>query len=148
MNVILNKDVPKVGKEGDIVTVSEGYGRNYLFARGLAVEASGGALKQVQLRQAQEERKAEKLLAQAQKDQATLAEKKVTITSKAGSGDRLFGSITSGDIVEAVKKQYGVVIEKRKVLLLDPIKAIGSFTVEIKLHKDITVPVGVEVVKA
>lgn len=148
MNVILQKDVAKVGKEGDVVAVADGYARNYLFPRGLAVSASGGALKSLEARQVAAERKNEALLAQAQKDQTALEGKTVKITGKAGAGDRLYGSITSGDIAEAVKSDLGVSVDKRKVLLLDPIRAVGTFHVDIKLHKDITVPVTVAVEKA
>lgn len=148
MEVILQKDVAKVGKEGEVVAVSEGYARNYLFTRGLAVEAAGGALKNLKTRQALEERKSEKLLADAQAAQAALDGKTVKIIAKTGAGDRLYGSITSSDITDAIKKDLGVAVDKRKVLLLDPIKAIGTFHVDIKLHKDITVPVTVSVDKA
>ena len=148
MNVILQKDVTKVGKEGEVVAVADGYARNYLFPRGLAVSASGGALKILEARHAAEERKSEAQLAQAQKDQAALEGKTIKIIGKAGAGDRLYGSITSGDIAEMLKKELGVSVDKRRVLLLDPIRAIGTFHVDVKLHKDITVPVTVAVDKA
>ena len=148
MNVILQKDVVKVGKEGEVVTVSDGYARNYLMPRGLAVSASGGALKVLEARHAADERKSEALLAQATKDQATLEGKTIKIVSKVGAGDRLYGSITSSDIAETIKKEFGVAVDKRRVLLLDPIRAIGTFHVDVKLHKDITVPVTVSVDKA
>jgi large subunit ribosomal protein L9 len=148
MNVILQKDVVKVGREGEVVTVSDGYARNYLMPRGLAVSASGGALKVLEARHAADERKSEALLAQATKDQATLEGKTIKIIGKAGVGDRLYGSITSGDIAESLKKEFGVAVDKRRVLLLDPIRAIGTFHVDVKLHKDITVPVTVAVDKA
>jgi large subunit ribosomal protein L9 len=148
MNVILQKDVTKVGKEGEVVAVADGYARNYLFPRGLAVSASGGALKNLEARHAAEERKSEAQLAQAQKDQAALEGKTIKIIGKAGAGDRLYGSITSGDIAETLKKELGVSVDKRRVLLMDPIRAIGTFHVDVKLHKDITVPVTVAVDKA
>jgi large subunit ribosomal protein L9 len=148
MNVILQKDVVKVGKEGDVVVVADGYARNYLFPRGLAVSASGGALKNLEARHAAEERKSEAQLAQAQQDQAALEGKTVKITTKAGAGDRLYGSITSGDIAAALKSDLGVTVDKRRVLLMDPIRAVGTFHVDVKLHKDITVPVTVAVEKA
>ena len=147
MKVILIKDVAKVGREGEVVTVSDGYARNYLLSRGLATEAAGGALKQFETLRATEERKGAKLLADAEKSQAALDGKTVQISAKTGAGDRLYGSITSGDIAAALKGA-GVTIDKRKVQLLDPIKGLGTFTVPIKLHRDITVPVTVQVVKA
>jgi large subunit ribosomal protein L9 len=148
MKVILTKDVAKVGREGEVVTVSDGYARNYLLTRGLACEAAGGALKQFETLKANEDRKSAKLLADAEKSQIALDGKTVRISAKTGAGDRLYGSITSGDIADAIKSDAGVSVDKRKVQLLDPIKGLGTFTVPIKPHRDITVPVTVEVVKA
>lgn len=148
MKVILLQDVVKVGKEGEVVNVSDGYARNYLFPRSLAVEAVGGALKNLQMKNALEERRSEKLLSQANQAKTALEGKTVTVTARAGSGDRLYGSITASDIAEAIQKSLGVSVDKRKVQLADPIKAMGSHTVAVKLHRDVTVPVTVEVVKA
>ena len=148
MKVILIKDVAKVGKEGEVLTLSDGYARNYLLPRGLAQEAAGGALKQFEQLKATEERKNAKLLSDAEKAQIALDGKTVKIAVKTGAGDRLYGSITAADIAEAVKSGAGVSVDKRKVQLMDPIKGLGTFTVPIKLHRDITVPVTVEVVKA
>ena len=148
MKVILQKDVTKVGREGEIVLVSDGFARNYLLPRALAVEAAGGALKSLQMRNALEERKAEKLLAHAQAAHTALDGKTVTITAKAGTGERLYGSITSADVAAAVKASTGITVDKRKVQLMDPIKALGTFTVPIKLHREIAVTVTVQVAKA
>lgn len=148
MKVILSKDIAKVGREGEVVAVADGYARNYLLPRGLAVEAAGGALKNVQMRHALEERKAEKLLAQAQADQSALDGKSVTIQAKAGTGERLYGSITAADVAAAIKSGLGVAVDKRKVGLLDPIKAVGTFSVPVKLHREISVTVTVNVAKA
>ena len=148
MKVILQQDIVKVGKEGEIVSVADGYARNYLFPRNLAVEASGGALKIVQQRQAQEEKRGEKLLAQATQSREKLEGKTVTITAKAGTGDRLYGSITAQDIADAAQKSLGVTLDKRKIQMTDPIKSMGTHTVPVKLHRDITVPLTVEVVRA
>jgi len=148
MKVIMQKDVDKVGKEGEVVSVADGYARNYLFPRALAVEATGGALKNVQMRQAQEEKRAESLKADADTAAAALEGKTIKIEARAGDGDRLYGSITTGDIAEAIKKSLSVAVDKRKIQLTDPIKAMGTHTVPVKLHRDVTVPVTVEVVKA
>ena len=148
MKVILHQDVTKVGKEGEIVTVADGYARNFLFPRKLAVHAVGGALKHLYARQAAEERKAEQLKTQADSNAAALEGKTVQVPAKAGAGDRLYGSITAQDIADAIAKSLGVNIDKRRVQLIDPIKALGSTTVPIKLHRDVTVPITVEVVKA
>jgi large subunit ribosomal protein L9 len=148
MKVILNKDIAKVGREGDVVVVNDGYARNYLFPRALAVEAAGGALRQLEIKLAAEDRKAEKLLSSAQAAQVALEGKTIEITAKAGAGDRLFGSITSADIATAIHTSLGVTVDKRKVNLHDPIKAVGTFTVPVKLHRDITVELTVSVNKA
>lgn len=148
MKVILQQDLDKVGKEHDIVSVADGFARNYLFPRGLAVKAEGGALKNLQMRQALEERRAEQLRAQADQAAAKLDGKTVTIQARAGATDRLYGSITSSDVAEAIKGSLGVTVDRRKVQLADPIKAMGTYTVGVKLHRDVTVPVTVQVVKA
>lgn len=148
MKVILNKDISKVGREGEIIVVADGYARNYLFPRGLAVEAAGGALRQLEIRLAAEDRKAVKLLASAEAAQVAVEGKTVTITAKAGSGDRLFGSITAADVATAIHTSLGVAVDKRKINLHDPIKSVGTFTVPVKLHRDITVEVTVVVNKA
>lgn len=148
MKVILQKDIAKVGHEGEVVSVADGFARNYLFPRGLAVEAAGGALKAVQMRQVLEERRSEKLRTQAAAAQEKLDGKTVNIAARAGVGERLYGSITSADIAEAVQRQFGVAVDKRKVQLLDPIKALGAFPITIKLHRDISVPVTVQVTRA
>lgn len=147
MKVILHRDVDKVGRDGEVVTVSDGYARNYLFPRKLAVEAIGGALKNIQLRQALEERRSEKLLTQANQSAQALEGKSVTIEAKAGSENRLYGSVTSQDIADAITKSLGVSVDKRKIQLIDPIKSMGTYTVPIKLHRDVQVPVTVEVVR-
>jgi len=148
MKIILQQDVAKVGKEGEVVNVADGYARNYLFPRNLAVAASGGALKIHRVRVAQEEKRTEQLKAKADQDAATLTDKTVTIPARAGESDRLYGSITSQDIADAIKSSLNVTVDKRKVNLTDPIKALGTFTVPVKLHRDVTVPLTVQVVKA
>ena len=148
MKVILQQDIQTLGKEGEVVTVADGYARNYLFPRKLAVLAEGGALKNVQMRQALEERRSEKLKAQADQAAQQLTGKTVQITARSGSGDRLYGSITSQDIADAIKSSLGVTVDKRKVQLTDPIKAMGTYNVPVKLHRDVAIPVTVEIVKA
>lgn len=148
MKVILIKDIAKVGHEGEVIAVNDGYARNYLFPRGLAVEAAGGAMRQLQIKLAAEDLKAVKLLSSAQAAQVALDGKTVEITAKAGSGERLFGSITAADIATAIHTSLGVAVDKRKVNLHDPIKSVGTFTVPVKLHRDITVELTVSVNKA
>ena len=143
----MQTDVTKVGREGEIITVADGFFRNYLFPRSLAVAATQSSLKVIERRRAIEEKKAEDTKAQAETDAAALTDKTVTIVARVGASDRLYGSITSDDIATAVQKALGVTIDKRKVLLHDPIKSLGSYTVGLKLHRDITVPVTVEITK-
>lgn len=148
MKVILMQDIADQGKQGDVVNVSDGYARNYLFPRKLAVEAAGGALKNLQAKHALEERRTEKLLQEAERTAEQLRDKTVTLSVRAGEKDRLYGRVTAADIAEAAKKNLGVTLDKRKVGLLDPIKALGEYEVPIKLHRDITVPLKVAVVAA
>ena len=148
MKVILQQDIKGLGKEGDVVVVADGHARNYLLPRKQAIEAIGGALKNVQFKQALEERRGEKIKTQADQAAAALTGKSVKVEARAGAGDRLYGSITSQDIVDAIKSNLGVTVDKRKVHLADPIKAMGTYTVPVKLHRDISVPLTVEVVRA
>lgn len=146
MKVILLQDIAQQGKQNDVINVSDGYARNYLFPRKLAVEAAGGAMKNLQLKNAQEERRAEKLRGEADRAAEKLTDQTVTLTVKAGANDRLYGRITAADIAEAVEKSLDVKLDKRKVGLLDPIKSVGEYEVPIKLHRDVTVPLKVAVV--
>ena len=148
MKVILQQDVLKVGNEGDVVTVADGYARNFLLPRKLAVQSIGGALKNIQLRQALEERRTEKLKAQADQNATALEGKTVRVPAKSGAGDRLYGSITAQDIADAIKNSLSVTVDKRKIHISNPIKALGTFNVPIKLHREVTVPLTIEVVKA
>ena len=146
MKVILLQDIEHQGKQGEVVTVSDGYARNYLYPRKLAVEAAGGALKNLQSKHAQEERRTEKLLQEAERTAGQLNEKTVTLTVKAGENSRLYGRVTASDIAEAVARDLSVKLDKRKIGLLDPIKSVGEYEIPIKLHRDVTVPLKVAVV--
>lgn len=148
MKIVMQQDVAKVGKEGELVTVADGFARNYLIPRSLALPATASVVKVFAARKAAEEKRAETLKADAEKNAETLEGKSVKIEARTGSSDRLFGSITAADVAEAVAKSLGVTVDKRKVQLVDAIKAIGTYTVPVKLHRDITVPITVEVVKA
>lgn len=146
MKVILNKDITNQGKQGDVVTVADGYARNYLFPRKLAVEAAGGELKNLQSRLEQGERRAAKLLTSAEDTATKLTEQVVTVRVKAGENSRLYGRVTAGDIADAIAKDLKITVDKRKVGLLDPIKTVGEYEVPIKLHRDVTVALKVAVV--
>ena len=146
MKVILMQDIAHQGKQGEVVLVADGYARNYLFPRKLAVEAGGGAMKNLLAKQALEDRRTEKLRAEADQTAEQLTDKTVTLTVKAGENSRLYGRVTAADIAEAVARDLSVKLDKRKVGLLDPIKAIGEYEVPIKLHREVTVPLKVAVV--
>ena len=145
MKVILLQDVKNTGKQGDVVTVADGYGRNYLFPRKLATAAAGGALKNLELKHALEERRDEKIRTGAEAIKTTLEDKTITVYAKSGAG-KLYGRITSQDIAEQIEKDFGVKLDKRKVHLNTPIKSVGEYEVPLKLHKEITIPVKVAVV--
>lgn len=138
MKVILLTEVKKLGKKGDVVEVAEGYGRNYLIAKGLAVEATEGKLKELKEQKDAQARRKEKELMEAR----VLAEKiksiEVVLYGKCGENGKLFGAITSKDIADALEKTYKIKIDKRKLDLKDNIKALGVYAVEVKLHPEVT----------
>jgi large subunit ribosomal protein L9 len=146
MEVILKEDVPKLGHRGDVVKVAEGYGRNYLLPRKLAIEATQGnkavieQMKQSAIRRSAVEKADSEALAK-QLDSVTL-----TFHRKAGEKDHLFGSVTSSDIAEGLEQQ-GFNIDRRKIQLHEPLKSIGEFDVPIRLHRDVTSRVKVVVAK-
>jgi large subunit ribosomal protein L9 len=146
MQVILTQDLVKVGKEGDIVKVADGYGRNYLIPRGLAMVASPGAIKTVQARQSKEAERSAQILANATAAKEALDGKTVTIKVKAGKEGRLYGSITASDIASAVQSSYNVTVDKRRIALHDSIKKAGLYTVPVRLHTDVAFDLSVEVV--
>lgn len=145
MKVILQVDVKKIGNKGDVVEVAEGYGRNYLLPRGLAVEANPGNLRQVAEVKKAESSKVDRELKEAEKIGSTLQDKKVNVSAKVGEGGRLFGSITTQDIAEQLRRQLSVEIDKRKIDVKEPIKTLGSHPVTVKVHPKIHVSVTVEV---
>jgi len=147
MKVILIKDVATVGKQGEVVNVAEGYARNFLFPRKMAIDASAGNMKNIERQHALEERMLEKRLADAQAVAAKIGGKTVTITGKASAGStKLFGSITAQDVADALKQLTGVDVDKRKVELAKPIRTVGSYDIPVRLHRSVTATVKVEVV--
>jgi large subunit ribosomal protein L9 len=146
MKIILRQDIKGVGKADDVVNVSPGYARNFLFPRNLAVDADNANLKERQKKHDLIDRRGEKLLGAAQGVAGKLTDKTFTIQAKAGTGTKLYGSVTSQDIADAIKKQAGVDIDKRKIHILEPIKTAGTHVVPVRLHRDVGVDVNVEVV--
>ena len=137
MIVILNKDVKGTGKAGDVVKLSDGYARNMLIPRGLATEATQGNIRHLEKQKAiAAEKKAEEK-AQAQQQAEKIQKASVLIKTKAGEGGKIFGSITSKDISEALREQHGIDIDKKKFQMDAPLKQTGETGVDIKLYQDI-----------
>ena len=146
MKVILQRDIPKLGKGGDIVNVADGYYRNYLAPRAYAVSAKGGALRQHSARQEYEKSRTANQLQNAQADAAKLQNLSLTIIGKANPGStKLYGSITAQDVADHIAKKSGIAIDKRRVALADPIKNLGDYRVSVRLHNDVSVSVPVAV---
>ena len=146
MKVILTRDVNDLGRAGDLVNVADGYGRNYLLPRKLAIKADAGAMKGLETRQATLELKGERVADEAQEIAERLKDVSVTITGKAGSGTKLYGSVTNQEIADALVEQHQIKLDKRKIHITDPIKNIGTYEVPVKLHHDVPTSIHVEVV--
>ena len=129
MKVILKQAVKKLGNAGDVVEVADGYARNYLFPKNLAVPAEQSALKVLTAEQKQQERKRQQEAAKVKALVKALEEKPVEVKAKAGEGGKLFGSVTAQDIADAIQVVHGVEIDRRKLQLKEPIKQLGTFQV-------------------
>jgi len=138
MEVILTEDVPHLGNMGDVVNVKPGYGRNYLVPKGLAVLADKGNRAQFEHVRRKIELKAEKLRASALEQAGDLGDISVTIAKKVGDEDRLYGSVTNRDI-EGALATLGHTIDKRRIVMKEPIKALGIYDIPLKLHADVEV---------
>ncbi len=148
MKLILNQDVPGLGAPGDIVEVKDGYGRNFLVPRGYAQPWTKGADKQIAtIRRAREVREVRDR-GHADEIRSQLAGLRVRLLARAGDGGRLFGSVTTGDIVRAVAAAGGPTLDKRLVQVVAPIKAVGSHKVTVKVHPEVTADLTVDVVPA
>ncbi len=146
MKVILADDVGNLGRKGDVVTVADGYARNYLVPKGLALRATRGSLRHAeQLRRAREESE-RKAREEAAAKVGTLGSQPVYISARAGEAGRLFGSVTKADISRAIADQLEEVIDRHNVRLDDPIRVLGTHQVEVHLHEDVNALVTVEVI--
>jgi large subunit ribosomal protein L9 len=146
MKLILTQDVAGLGGPGDVVEVKDGYGRNYLLPRGFAIAWTRGGEKQVtQIKRAQKVREVRDL-SHANEIKQALEALTITMPAHAGDTGRLFGSITSADVADAVKAAGGPVVDKRKVVLAAPIKTVGKHTATVEVHPDVTAKVTLEVV--
>lgn len=146
MKVILTEDVPHLGSMGDTVSVKPGYGRNFLIPRGMAISATAGSVNRMEHEKRGIEAKAARIRRDADKLSKRLEKLKIQFTRAAGDEDRLFGSVTSQDIQEYLFNE-GLEIDRKHIHLGDPIKSLGVFDVEIKLHADVATTVKVWVVK-
>ncbi len=147
MQVILLKDVERLGQAGELCDVAPGYARNYLIPQGLARAASEGALKQLELHRRADARRREQLEADAQQFAAELEGLTITLAAKSGEKDRLYGSITSGDIAGALEREIGKSVDRRKLELKEPIRELGTYAVPYKLLPDVTANIEVLVVR-
>ena len=146
MKVILAADVEKLGHKGEVVTVADGYARNFLVPRGLAMMASKGGLKQAeQMRRAREDaqRKAKE---EAAAKVASLGASPVYISARAGEEGKLFGSVTNSDVARAIVEQLGEQVDRRSIRLEDPIRSLGTHQVEVNLHEEVNALITVEVI--
>ncbi len=138
MKVILKQDVKGLGKKEDMVNVSDGYARNFLFPRGLAAEASASNINVMNTKKEAEKSKKDRELTQARELAAKVRETTVVIKSKAGENGKLFGSITSKDISDRLKADFNLDIDKKKIVLPDTIKSLGTIEVEVKLYPEVS----------
>ena len=144
MKVILTQDVKSLGKKGELVNASDGYARNFLFPRKLAVEANAQAMNELKNREAAEKFRLETELKNAKETAAKIYGKTVKLTAKAGQGGRLFGSVTAKEVAEQIKAQFGVDIDRRKISMSD-IKSFGTFNAEIKVYNGVNAAIYVMV---
>ena len=148
MKVILLQDVRGKGKKGQMLEVSDGYARNYMLPRKIAMEATADAVNTMRMNDKAAAEKAAKERAEAMEVAKKLRELTLTVTAKGGGAGKLFGSVTNQEIAEALKKQTGINLDKRKIVISDPIKNVGTFTVQCKLGYEITAPLTVKIEEA
>lgn len=148
MKVILLQDVKGKGKKGQLLEISDGYARNYLLPRKLAVEATADAVNTKKMNDKAAAEKAAKERAEALEISKQLREMTLVVTAKGGGAGRLFGSVTNQEIADALKAKSGIALDKRKIVISDPIKSVGTYTVQCKLGYEITAPLTVKIEEA
>jgi large subunit ribosomal protein L9 len=147
MEVILLQDVAKVGKQNEKVKVRAGFGRNFLLPKGLAVNATESAVKEMNERIKQDDKREERIMSQLQEIVDTLKSNVFRVATKAGVSGKIFGSVTNVQIAEAIMKQKNIKIDRRKISLLEDVKNLGAYTADVNLHKDVQVKINFEVVE-
>ena len=148
MKVILLQDVKGKGKKGQLLEISDGYARNFLLPRKLAVEATADAINTKNMNDKAAAEKAAKERAEAVEISKKLREMTLIVTAKGGGNGRLFGSVTNQEIADALKAKTGIALDKRKIVIADQIKNVGSYTVQCKLGYEITAPLNVKIEEA
>ena len=145
MQVVLLQDVKTLGKAGDVVKANAGYARNFLIPKKMAVEANAANLAKLKQQKAYEAKVAAEELAAAKALSESISGKTIQMKVKAGEGGKLFGAIASKELAQEIEKQLGVAVDKKKIVLPDPIKTLGVHPVSVKLHKDVTAAIKVDV---
>ena len=148
MKVILLQDVKGKGKKGQMIEVSDGYARNYMLPRKIAVEATADAVNTMRMNDKAAAEKAAKERAEAMEISKKLREMTLVVTVKGGGAGRLFGSVTNQEIADALEKKTGIKLDKRKIVISAPIKSVGTYTVNCKLGYEITAPLSVKIEEA
>ena len=146
MRVVLRDDVENVGRKGDLIDVADGFARNYLVPRGLAMKATRGVVQQAEAMRRNREAREVRDREAAQGVADRLAGRRIEVRARAGEGGRLFGSVTAADIVDAVRVQTGVEVDRRDTQLAEPLKELGAADVPVKLHTDVEVTLSIDVV--
>lgn len=147
MKIILADDIETLGHKGDVVIVADGYARNFLIPKGMALTATKGALKQAELMQKARGERMEKEKSEAASKVAVLAASPVYISARAGEEGRLFGSVTKADVARGIEDQLGEVVDRQNIVLDEPIRSLGSHSVEVRLHEQVNALVTVEVIE-
>ena len=145
MKVILIEDVKSLGKKGETVNINDGYARNFILPKKLGIEATAKNINDLKLQKANEAKKAQALLEEAQAFAADIKEKSVTVTIKTGEGGKVFGSVSTKEIVAAYKKQLNIDIDKKKLQLAEPMRALGTYIIGYKVHPKVTAELTVKV---
>lgn len=145
MKVVLLKDVKNIGKRDEILNVSDGYARNFLFPQKLAVEATSGALKEIERKRAAQDAREAERLAEAREKAAKLSGKTITLAVKCGEKGRLYGSVTAQEVADALERQHGVAVDKRKIDLGDSIREVGIRDISVWLYSGVTTPMKLSV---
>ena len=148
MEIVLLEDVKSRGKKGQIVKVNDGYARNFILPKKLGVEATPKSLNDLKLQKAKEAKIAAEQLAEAKELAAKIEAAAVTVSIRSGEGGRTFGSVSTKEIAKAAAEQLKLEIDKKKMVLQEPIKSLGTFEVPVKLHKDVTATLRVKVTEA